>query len=524
MRILMLGNSFTYYNNMPDMLAELVHAEVTTHARGGAWLSEQLDPDTEIGAKTLAALSGESWDYVVLQEYSNGPVVAKKEFLESVSALCEKAKEAGAVPVLYATWAYERDSADMTVMGISYDTMYALLSDAYREATEQNDALLAEVGKEFYELSESLDLYDEDGCHPSKEGSELAAKTIAAVILQDQLKKLKAERSRLMSRTHANDGRLRLLYLYQIFQKHTDAEHPLTTNEIRNLMEKKYGIPMHRTTVASDVDLLLAAGIPINVYRSRANKYYLEEGSFEIPELKILIDAVESSKFITEKKSQLLVKKLMSLTSEANASKLRRNLHTSGRARSGNEKGYYIVDAINEAINTGKKISLFYTDWDEIKSTVLRNDGKPYTVSPYTLIWNGDYYYLVGYYHEKERVSTFRTDRILAQPEILKEDAMPAPADFDIGRYTKEVFRMYDMEELKDVTLLCENSVMKGVIDQFGQDIAVHKADENHFRIKVSVCTSPTFYSWVFQWEGRVRILEPAETAEGYRVMLEKAL
>ena len=203
------------------------------------------------------------------------------------------------------------------------------------------------------------------------------------------------------------------------------------------------------------------------------------------------------------KKSRLLVEKLLKLTSEPSAAKLKRNLHTSGRVRSANEKGYYIVDAINEAINSGKQISFFYTDFDGRKKQFLRNEGKPYIVSPYTMIWNGDYYYLVGWNHEQEETRTYRVDRILKTPDILNEDTQPVPENFDVARYTREVFRMYDNEEPQEVTLLCANEVMKGVLDKFGMDITVKKADPKHFRTKVKVCTSPTFYSWVFQWGER---------------------
>ena len=133
---------------------------------------------------------------------------------------------------------------------------------------------------------------------------------------------------------------------------------------------------MHRTTVPGDIEMMRAAGIDVHARRSRQNKYYLDSGQFELPELKVLIDAVESSKFITQKKSRLLVDKLLKLTNETK--------HTSGRVRSGNEKGYYIVDAINEAINTGKRIYFLYTDVDVHKKKVLRNDGRPYVVSPYS--------------------------------------------------------------------------------------------------------------------------------------------
>ena len=289
-------------------------------------------------------------------------------------------------------------------------------------------------------------------------------------------------------------------------------------------MEKEHGITMHRTTVPGDIEMLKAAGFDVHARRSRQNKYYLENSNFELPELKILIDAVESSKFITEKKSRLLVEKLLKLTSETSAAKLKRNLHTSGRVRSANEKGYYIVDAINEAINSGKQISFFYTDFDGRKKQILRNDGKPYIVSPYTLIWNGDYYYLVGWNHEQEETRTYRVDRILKTPDILQDDAQSVPEDFDVARYTREVFRMYDNEEPEEVTLLCANEVMKGVLDKFGMDITVKKADPEHFRTKVKVCTSPTFYSWVFQWGGKVRIEGPEAAVTEYRKMAQKAL
>ena len=524
MRILMLGNSFTFANNMPAMLAKLTGAEVVHHTRGGARLAEQLNPKTKTGAKTQAALENEFWDYVVLQEMSNGPVTSRNSFLKNAGRLCAWIKEEGATPLLFATWAYQKDSQAMADMDMGYDEMAQGLHDAYREAADQNDVLIAEVGQKFYELADSSDLYAEDGQHPSEAGSRLAAETIAAVIKADQDDKKAATTIEVDPNLNWNDIRLRVLYMYQLLLQHTDAEHQLTTNQIRNIMEKEHGITMHRTTVPGDIEMLKAAGFDVHARRSRQNKYYLENSNFELPELKILIDAVESSKFITEKKSRLLVEKLLKLTSETSAAKLKRNLHTSGRVRSANEKGYYIVDAINEAINSGKQISFFYTDFDGRKKQILRNDGKPYIVSPYTLIWNGDYYYLVGWNHEQEETRTYRVDRILKTPDILQDDAQSVPEDYDVARYTREVFRMYDNEEPEEVTLLCANEVMKGVLDKFGMDITVKKADPEHFRTKVKVCTSPTFYSWVFQWGGKVRIEGPEAAVTEYRKMAQKAL
>lgn len=182
MRILMLGNSFTFYNHMPEMLAEITGAQVAAHTRRGARLAEHLNPNTKMGAATLRALREEKWDYVVLQEMSNGPVVSKASFLKSASALCEKIRDAGAVPVLYATWAYQKDSGKMASMNMSYDEMYQAMYDAYHQAAEDNGALIADVGKAFYELSEKYSLYASDGCHPSEKGSEIAAGLLAEAV------------------------------------------------------------------------------------------------------------------------------------------------------------------------------------------------------------------------------------------------------------------------------------------------------------------------------------------------------
>ncbi|MBQ6371585.1 MAG: WYL domain-containing protein [Oscillospiraceae bacterium] len=325
-------------------------------------------------------------------------------------------------------------------------------------------------------------------------------------------------------KVHDNDARLRLFYLYRLLEQYTDEDHPKTTNQLRNLMEEEHGIAMHRTTVYNDMELLKKAGVYIHCYRARAIEYYLESRKFELPELKLLIDAVESSRFMTESQSRSLTDKLITLTSDTNAGKLKRNLHVSGRVKAENKQIFYIVDAINEAINFGRRIAFQYIDYDSRKKEKLRNRGQFYTVSPYSLIWNGDYYYLVGYYHEKDDVRTFRVDRIKAQPEILEAAADSVPEDFDITRYTREVFRMYDTEEPVPVTLVCENEVMKGVLDAFGMDIKVKRAEKGHFQTTVMACTSPTFYGWVFQWGGKVRITAPKEAVQEYAAMAKEAL
>ena len=190
MRILMLGNSFTSTNDMPQMLAQLIGAEVVHHTRAGARLSEQLNSGTKLGARTQAALSNEHWDYVVLQEMSHGPMTAPKSFFTSVAQLCEQIRKNGAVPVLYATWAYQKGGAKLAAKGWDYDEMARRMSEACRKAAEEDDALIVDVGQRFYELSDTQDLYAADGVHPNELGSRIAAQTIAEVIQEHKEKRL----------------------------------------------------------------------------------------------------------------------------------------------------------------------------------------------------------------------------------------------------------------------------------------------------------------------------------------------
>lgn len=178
MRILMLGNSFTAANDLPQRLAQLTGAEVMAHTRGGARLAEQLNPKTK-----LAALEGEPLDFVILQEMSHGPVSSPQSFFNSVERLCEWIRAKGATPVLFATWAYEKGGAKLAAKGWNYEDMAQQLFAAYRQAAQENHALLAEVGQRFYDLSPTHPLYAADGVHPNEAGTQLAAEVIAETLL-----------------------------------------------------------------------------------------------------------------------------------------------------------------------------------------------------------------------------------------------------------------------------------------------------------------------------------------------------
>ena len=321
-----------------------------------------------------------------------------------------------------------------------------------------------------------------------------------------------------------NGTKHRILYLYQHLFHHTDAEHPLSTAELIKILKEQYAIKVSRNTISDDLAILHDCGLHIEHYESTQNKYYYDGHTYDLAELKLLVDAISSSRFITRRKSDELITKLLILTSAANAAKLRRHVYVSGRAKSENEQGYYIVDAIHEAIDTCRKIRLIYTDYDVNKKRYMTNGGAPYTVSPYTREWDGDYYYLRGFCDERQAVRTFRIDRIAEQPKILNQIAVSLPEDYSPAQYSKCVFRMFDTDQPEEVQLLCHVSTMKHIIDHFGMDVETEPIDEEHFRADILVCTSSTFYRWIFGFNGKMRILGPELVKTAYQEMLRKAL
>ncbi|MBQ6715003.1 MAG: SGNH/GDSL hydrolase family protein [Clostridia bacterium] len=189
MRILFLGNSFTYFHDLPHIVSHMLSCEVQAHTRGGARLSEQLNPETEMGAKTLKALKEEKWDYVVMQEQSFAPVGSFDAFLNSVKALSALIKENGATPVLYASWAYKEGTEKLTSTNLSYTEMADALRNNYQKAAESSGALMADVGTLFTKTRDIITPYEPDNYHPSEAGTALAAGEIARVILENEWKR-----------------------------------------------------------------------------------------------------------------------------------------------------------------------------------------------------------------------------------------------------------------------------------------------------------------------------------------------
>ena len=318
-----------------------------------------------------------------------------------------------------------------------------------------------------------------------------------------------------------SDGKMRILRILELLRNETDERHPISTAEIERTLKERWGLDTYRITIQKDIAALCAAGYEIETIRSTQNKYYLSNRLFELPELKLLIDAVESSKFITEKKSRVLTEKLTTLASINEAGQLRRNISIADRVKAGNEQIYYIMDALNDAINAKRKVRFLYFEYDGKKRRQLKNGGDPYVLSPYTLTWNGDFYYVVGWSDKHGKIATFRVDRIYEVPTVLQDKAVPRPKQYSIGDFAEKAFQLFDSEHAR-VQLLCENSMMNTVIDHFGDKVKTQKTDEEHFQFTAEVSVSPTFFAWVFMFGGKIQILSPQSVKDAYAEQIKK--
>lgn len=281
----------------------------------------------------------------------------------------------------------------------------------------------------------------------------------------------------------------------------------------------------HRTTIPSDIDLLIKSGMEIEVIESKPKKYYLNDyaRTFSLPELKMLVDAVASFKFITKKKSDELIEKIITLGTPSSVPSLKRNLWPEGRIKQENERIYFNIEAVNQAINEKKKIAFQYFQYDVRKEQKLKHNGESYKFSPYALVWNGDYYYMVGLSEKHDGIGTFRIDRLAKTPQILDEDAIPMPENFDIAEFTNGMLRMYNSERC-DVELVCDNSVMDAIIDKFGIEAKTYAYDMTSFKLEVNVAVNHVFFGWVFGFGGLVKIKSPENIRQQYIEMVQKTL
>ena len=322
-------------------------------------------------------------------------------------------------------------------------------------------------------------------------------------------------------KTEPNIMKRRLLLVQRLLYENTDEQHPLTTFEILDYLQEQ-GILTNRKTLKGDIDLMVECCMDIVTVSSKPNRYFWGARNFEQAELKLLVDAVSSSRFITQKKSRDLSTKIMALASIHGRDELKRNIYATNRVKSKNESLLYIVDTVNQAITRKKKIAFQYTDYSPEKKKIIRNDGEVYTLSPYALFWNEDFYYVVGYSDKHDNVSSFRADRI-CHIEITEEKAVKKPGGFSLEKYSRQIFEMYDGDTVR-VKLKCRNEHMKYVIDRFGENVETEIADEDNFYAYPKVALSPNFYSWVFKFAGEIRIISPAKAVTEISTMAQQMI
>ena len=261
-----------------------------------------------------------------------------------------------------------------------------------------------------------------------------------------------------------NEAQFRVIYLWKYLYSHTDDSHPASVQDILKHWSS-LGIEASRKSVYHDIDILIALGVDIVCVRSTQNHYFIGDRLFELPELKLLVDAVESSRFITSKKSGDLIRKLGQLTSSAQAEQLDRHIYMDGMPKPSNEAIYYIVDTIQSSIQSNQQISFQYYEYLPTKEKVLKHQGYRYQFTPYALIWNRDHYYVVGWSEKHMKLSQFRVDR-MTSVEMMDQPGHQL-LGFEPAEYVQKVFGMYP-DDLQMVTLFCENDVMRSIIDRFG--------------------------------------------------------
>lgn len=302
--------------------------------------------------------------------------------------------------------------------------------------------------------------------------------------------------------------KLKPLYIMKILLEKSDENNPLTVNDIITELAF-YDISAERKSIYSDIDLLITFGIDIICQKDRANKYFVGTREFELPELKLLVDAVQSSKFITHKKSKDLIKKLEKLTSIHEAKALHRQVIVNDRAKTMNESIYYNIDALHKSIQVEKMVHFKYFDHTVEKNIKYRNQGRPYCVSPYALTWADENYYLIAFHEKYQDISHFRVDRMT--DIVVSEEARPLISDmtdFNVVEYSRKIFRMFG-GEIQKVVLEFDNSLINVVIDRFGKDVPIHTKTENDFQVTVEVAATSTFYGWLFMFGNKVKIIEP---------------
>ncbi len=322
----------------------------------------------------------------------------------------------------------------------------------------------------------------------------------------------------------SENQKLKLLYLQKILLEQTDEQHPLSAQELIAALAR-YDVLAERKSIYNDIDALRRYGLDIPFQKARPAGYYVAARPFELPELKLLADAVASSKFITEKKSAELIKKIEGLASVHEARQLQRQVFVSGRVKTMNEKIYYNVDTIHQAIAQNRQITFLYYEYNVNKTKSYRHGGEQYRASPYALTWDDENYYMIAYYEKyPASFSHFRVDK-MERIGMLEEKRLSPPdrKAFNPAEYAKKVFNMFGGEEER-VKLQFDNTLIGVVIDRFGKEVSVYPANDKSFIVNVDALISPTLLGWLFSFGEKVKILEPLSLIEKLRRQAAESL
>ena len=319
------------------------------------------------------------------------------------------------------------------------------------------------------------------------------------------------------------DQKRKLLVLWQLLEKKGDEEHPVSTQELLDGLERE-GIAAERKSIYADMEVLREFGLDVQLRRGKDGGWFVGERDFELAELKLLVDAVQSSRFISRKKSESLIRKLSALASESQARQLRRQVYVDRRAKTDNESVYYAIDRLHAAIGDNRAVEFRYFDYDVGKRRVFRRDGERYQVSPYGLIWDDENYYLVGWDHREEELRHYRVDRM----DSLTATHLPRRGDdrckrFDLAQYGQRFFHMFSGREAR-VRLRCANALVNVMVDRFGKDAMLIPDGEGYFALTVDAVVSPQFYGWLFGLGSEVRLTAPDWAVEEYRSRLREVL
>lgn len=307
----------------------------------------------------------------------------------------------------------------------------------------------------------------------------------------------------------------KLLYILKMLQEKSDESHPIKTETIVEMLDRE-GIHAERKSIYNDMDTLRDFGYDIVLTKGKNGGYFLAYRDFDVAELKVLVDAVQASRFITTKKSKELIGKITTLAGEHEAKNLKREVFVMNRIKSENEAIYYNVDEIFEAIENNKQITYKYLEYSINKEAVPRRNGKVYKVNPLALAWNEEKYYLIAYDEEADLVKNYRVDKmkdvvVLPVARIMNDKSK----NFDVADYCNRAFGMYSGED-ETLTVRFPNRLIGVVIDRFGKEISTHTVDENHFTARLKVSVSPQLFGWLTGLGPEVQIVSPNHVVTEY--------